>query len=94
MSDEIFATVEANQIQGKLLDMLCRTAREKGRVEITNCGGGDCVIISKEELASLERALEIFMDMEGAKKVCQHIRRYAFLTLSDGPSPEREIQFS
>ena len=55
----IFTTIDASKLQGDLLHLLCRTAREKGRIELTNCDGGACVLISKEELDCMEQALEI-----------------------------------
>ncbi len=75
MPDEsLFRTIEASELRGDvLLNLLCRTAQEKGRVEVSNCGGGSCVIISKDELEALERALEILADGDGLKSVCQSI---------------------
>jgi hypothetical protein len=82
MVDEpVFQTVEAGKFQADLVRMLCRTAREKGRIEITNCDGGSCVMISKEELDYLEAALEILSQTEGVKEMHRMVRRYAVLSL-------------
>ena len=82
MFDEsVFQTVEAGTLQADLVRMLCRTAREKGRIEITNCDGGSCVMISKEELDYLEAALEILSKTDGVKEMHRMVRRYAVLSL-------------
>lgn len=82
MTDEpVFQTVEAGKLQADLVRLLCRTAREKGRVEITNCDGGSCVMISKEELDYLEAALEILSKTDDAKNMQRMVRRYAVLTV-------------
>ena len=73
----IFATLDAPALQADLLNLLCRTARENGRIEITNCGGGACVLISKDELDGLERALEILSNTDGAGKMREHLEECA-----------------
>ena len=73
----IFATLDAPALQADLLNLLCRTAREKGRIEITNCGGGACVLISKDELDGLERALEILSRTDGAMKMREELEECA-----------------
>jgi hypothetical protein len=79
--DSLFQTVEAGKLQADLVRMLCRTARENGRIEITNCDGGSCVMISKEELEYLESALAILSKTDGAKDMQRMVRRYAVLAL-------------
>ena len=77
MSDgPVFTQIDANELQGDLLRLLCRTAREKGRIEITNCGGGSCILISKEELDSLERALEILYNANGGKRMSRSVEDF------------------
>jgi hypothetical protein len=81
MTDEpLFQTVEAGRLPADLVRTLCRTAREKGRVEITNCDGGSCVMISKEELDYLESALAILSNTDGGREMQRMVRRYALLT--------------
>lgn len=80
MPDEpLFATVDAEKFQHNLLPTLCRIARDKGRIEITNCDGGECVLISKAELDSLETALEILASLDGAKAIEHQLERFADL---------------
>jgi hypothetical protein len=82
MIDEpVFQTVEAGKLQADLVRILCRTAREKGRIEITNCDGGSCVMISKEELDYLEAALEILSKTDGVQEMHRRVRRYAAMSL-------------
>ena len=90
----VFMSLDADKLQQNLLHLLCQTARERGRIEIDNCGGGACVLISKEELEALEHALEIMASMDGAKQLAMTIRRYAAMSLSDGPLPQRELQLA
>jgi len=55
--------------------------RTKGRVEITRPGSDDrCVLISQEELQSLERALEILSDTDNVRAMCGQIAQLAAAT--------------
>jgi PHD/YefM family antitoxin component YafN of YafNO toxin-antitoxin module len=76
MNDGPFQTLDAAALaQTDLTVLLCRTVRYQGRVEITNCDGGVCVVISKEELDSLEAALEILSNADGKAmhEAMQHV---------------------
>jgi PHD/YefM family antitoxin component YafN of YafNO toxin-antitoxin module len=73
-------TMEAETLQVDLLQLLCRIAKNKGRIEITNCEGGNCVLISKAELDSLEAALEILSNTDGAKQLERAIERFAMMS--------------
>ena len=56
-------------------------ARTKGRVEITRPGSDQrCVLISQEELQSLERALEILSDTDDVRDMCGQIAQLAAAT--------------
>jgi PHD/YefM family antitoxin component YafN of YafNO toxin-antitoxin module len=56
-------------------------ARTKGRVEITRPGSDErCVLISQEELQSLERALEILSDTDDVRDMCGQIAQLAAAT--------------
>jgi len=56
-------------------------SRTKGRVEITRPGSDDrCVLISQEELHSLERALEILSDTDEVRHMCGQIAQLAAQT--------------
>ena len=55
--------------------------RTKGRVEITRPGSEQrCVLISQEELQSLERALEILSDTDEVRSMCGQIAQLAAAT--------------
>jgi PHD/YefM family antitoxin component YafN of YafNO toxin-antitoxin module len=55
--------------------------RTKGRVEITRPGSDQrCVLISQEELQSLERALEILSDTNDVRDMCGQIAQLAAAT--------------
>lgn len=87
-ADSPFLSVDAKQFNSELLDLLCRTARDKGRVEIQNCGGGgSCVMISKEELESMERALEILSSTEWGKRIHRAVEQFAIMVESDSAAP-------
>ena len=77
--DSLFLTVDGRKFQSRLLELMCRTASEKGRIEITNCGGGDCILISKAELESLERALEILSNTAAGQAMHRTIEHFAML---------------
>lgn len=84
--DSLFLTVDARKFQSELLELMCQTAREKGRVEITNCGGGSCVMISKDELESLERALEIMSNTAEGQAMHRTIEHFAHLAAQSAMS--------
>jgi PHD/YefM family antitoxin component YafN of YafNO toxin-antitoxin module len=81
--DSPFTTLDGSQIQSDLLELLCRTAQEKGRIEITNCGGTTCVIISKEELEDLETALEILSNTHEGRALHEHVQMFVKLDTED-----------
>jgi PHD/YefM family antitoxin component YafN of YafNO toxin-antitoxin module len=74
-----FTTLDATQLPPALAEILCRTARHHGRIEVTNCDGESCVILSKQELESLERALEILADSDGGQAMRHTVERFATL---------------
>ena len=56
-------------------------ARTKGRIEITRAGTDErCVLISQEELQSLERALEILSDTDNVRDIQVQIAQLAAAT--------------
>lgn len=86
MADEpLFTTLDASKLEAGLVRLLCRTAREHGRVEITNCDGSSCVMISKDELDSLERALEILANTEAGHTLRQAVEQFAAITAGSSP---------
>ncbi len=57
--NSLFLELDPNSLKANLLSLLEQTARCKGRIAITGRDGAQCVMISKDELDSLEKALEI-----------------------------------
>jgi PHD/YefM family antitoxin component YafN of YafNO toxin-antitoxin module len=56
--------------------------RTKGRLEITRRGTDErCVLISKEELDCLEKALAILSDTDGVRDICGRISALAAATM-------------
>lgn len=87
MPDQLFRTLDISQVQDNLVELLCRTAQRKGRIEINNGDGTSCVMISKAELDDLERALEILAESE-AGQVLQHaVQRFAAMSQNAVPGP-------
>jgi len=81
--DSPFTTLDGSQIQSDLLELLCRIAREKGRIEIKNCGGAVCVMLSKEELDDLEAALEILSNTSEGRALHEHVQMFVKLDTED-----------
>jgi PHD/YefM family antitoxin component YafN of YafNO toxin-antitoxin module len=78
MSVRHFESYEVGHV-GRALDKLHEeVVRFKGRIEITRNGCDDCcVLISKAELESLERALAILSDTDGVKAMSSQIAQLA-----------------
>jgi PHD/YefM family antitoxin component YafN of YafNO toxin-antitoxin module len=66
-----FERLDINLVRSTLEHLFEQVVRDKGRVEVTRGDGTDdaCVLISKAELESLERAIEIFSNTEGCKEM-------------------------
>ena len=63
MSGDCFQNVDVTRFRRALTDLHELVGCGKGRVEVTRRGCADaCVLISKAELESLERALQIFAE--------------------------------
>ena len=93
MVDEpLFYSMDGATLGKDLLKVLCRIAREKGRVEITNCEGSSCVMISKEELDSIESALEILSNLNEVQLLHERVKHV--LTLDDETQPIPEVQIA
>ena len=84
MAGGCFHTLSLVQFLKAIDDLHGRVARGHGRVEITADGCDDvCVLISKAELESLERALEILAETDDFRTMCQslsHVAASAFET--------------
>jgi PHD/YefM family antitoxin component YafN of YafNO toxin-antitoxin module len=83
MSDESLhtKTYDVSLIASNLNQLHEYVTRTLGRVEVTRAGCDDrCVLISKQELDSLERALEILSDTEDVRHMSGKIAQLASVT--------------
>lgn len=87
MDENKFQTLNASSLHADLRPLLERVAREKGRAEITNCNGGDCVIISKEELDTLEKALDILSNTQEGRKIHRSVKRFVSMDSGEDRVP-------
>jgi hypothetical protein len=74
-----FARFDASTLPPDLLELLTRTARNRGRIELTNCNGETCVVLSKEELDGLEEALDILANSDHGKALQHSVEQFAYL---------------
>ena len=71
-------TLDSHRARRELDELLEHVARNWGRIEITRSDGGDsCVLLSKAELQSIERALEILCELPGGREICDEITSLA-----------------
>jgi hypothetical protein len=87
--NSLFRSIDGANLkdEGDFLALLCTIAREKGRIEVTNCDGGTCVLISKEELDALELALEVLSTTDGVKRLHETVARFVRYEDPDGEVP-------
>lgn len=90
VAEPLFYSMCGESLGKDLLKVLCRIAKEKGRVEITNCGGLSCVMISKDELDSIEAALEIFSNLHEVQFMHEKVKHV--LTLDDESQPVPHVR--
>ena len=78
MSDQLFKTLELTRLRRALAKIHEQVSCRHGRVEVTRDGCEDvCVILSKAELESLERALEILSETTEFKSMCDTLTQVA-----------------
>ncbi len=78
MSDKSHPSYDVSIVAPNLESLHEHITRTKGRIEITRRGTDDrCVLISKEELECLERALEILSHTEQYRDLSGHIAAIA-----------------
>lgn len=78
MSDKSHPSYDVSVVAPALESLHEHIARTKGRIEITRRGSDErCVLISKEELACLEHAIEILSDTDGVRDVAERIAAVA-----------------
>jgi PHD/YefM family antitoxin component YafN of YafNO toxin-antitoxin module len=81
MSDGCFHTLSIVQFLGTCEQLHERVARGHGRIVLTREGCDDvCILISKAELESLERALEILSETNDFRAMCQSLTSVAAST--------------
>ncbi|HZL38367.1 MAG TPA: hypothetical protein VFC78_23845 [Tepidisphaeraceae bacterium] len=79
MSEPLFfQTLELTRLRRALAKVHGQVAGRHGRIEVTHDGCDDvCVILSKAELESLERALEILTETAEYKAMCDTLTQVA-----------------
>ena len=92
VEEPLFYSMDGATLGKDLLKVLCRIAREKGRVEISNCEGHSCVMISKEELDLIESALEILSNLHEVQVLHEKVKHV--LTLDDETQPIPEVRLA
>ena len=92
VEEPLFYTMDGATLGKDLLKVLCRIAHEKGRVEITNCDGSSCVMISKEELDLIESALEILSNMNEVRLLHERVKHVLTFDDETRPIPEVRLQ--
>jgi PHD/YefM family antitoxin component YafN of YafNO toxin-antitoxin module len=84
MSGECFQTLDVTRFRRTLANLHELVGCGKGRVEVTRRGCDDvCVLISKAELESLERALQIFAESMEFQQMSRQIAE--IVAASGGP---------
>jgi PHD/YefM family antitoxin component YafN of YafNO toxin-antitoxin module len=84
MSADCFQTLDVTRFRRALANLHTTVGCSKGRIEVTRKGCDDvCVLISKAELESLERALEIFAQSAEFTRMSAQI---AQIVASAGPT--------
>lgn len=85
MSPDSFETLDVTRFRQALAKLHEAVGCNKRRVEVTRRGCDDvCVLISKAELESLERALEILAECQEYKSMCEELAQVA---ASVAPAP-------
>ena len=93
MSAECFQTLDVTRFRRALANLHEVVGCGKGRVEVTRRGCEDvCVLISKAELESLERALQIFADSVEFQQMSRQIAE--IVAASGGPVAHGDAELS
>jgi hypothetical protein len=76
LADHGNATIDMTRVGKSIRQMHDQVCGEKRRIEITRTGCDDvCVMISKKELDSLERALQILADTDAFEEMCDDLKK-------------------
>ena len=84
--EESFSFISIDQVQDRFSELHENVCRARGRVEIKD-GSSTCVLISKEELESLEQALEILSNTADVRKIAQAVSELSHAA-AEGPLVE------
>ncbi len=74
------STIDIDAAMAKLPDLHQHVVLHTRRIELRGGDGSSCVLISKTELDSLERALEILSDTEEVRAMRGHLERLGAAT--------------
>jgi PHD/YefM family antitoxin component YafN of YafNO toxin-antitoxin module len=78
MPDSPFKSLDLSRLRRALARVHEQVSGRHGRIELTRDGCDDvCVILSKAELESLERALEILSETSEYKAMCENLSKLA-----------------
>lgn len=78
MKDDADVRLDLARARRELAQLYTQVTKDKQRIEIADGDSADtCVIISKQELVTLERALEILSDTEGVRELSASLAQAA-----------------
>ena len=81
--EDSFSFISIDQVQDRFNQLHESVCRARGRVEIKD-GSSTCVLISKEELESLEQALEILSNTADVRKIAHAVSELSHAA-AEGP---------
>jgi hypothetical protein len=77
-------SLDIERVRRDLHVLVQHVVRNWGRIEVSASDDGDgkdgCVLISKAELAAMERALEILCELPGGRAICEELTQVARLS--------------
>jgi hypothetical protein len=85
---DVHQSSDIQVVCNNLSELHQRVARFWGRIEVTNASGETCVLISKAELDSIERALEILCELPGNDSICKELTRISHLCRTEESTEE------
>ncbi|HET6248737.1 MAG TPA: hypothetical protein VFE47_13625 [Tepidisphaeraceae bacterium] len=89
MPESLFQSLDLMRLRSAMDRIHEQVAAGHGRIELTRSGCDDvCVILSKAELESLERALEILSETSEYKAMCDNLTRLALDCGACGPATD------
>ena len=87
MPADSFQNLDVARFRQAVADLHEVVGTAKGRIEVSRQGSGDvCVLISKAELESLERALQIFAETVEFEHMSKQIAE--IVAAAGGPAPQ------